>query len=62
VAAIAVLVCHCAVYTVNTGNDFVGTAFLRLGPFAVAMFFAISGFLLYRPFVVAQLARGRRQR
>jgi peptidoglycan/LPS O-acetylase OafA/YrhL len=54
VAAIAVLICHCAVYTANPGTDFIGSALLRLGPFGVAVFFAISRFLLYRPFVAAQ--------
>jgi peptidoglycan/LPS O-acetylase OafA/YrhL len=55
IAAVAVVMTHCAVYTNNVDGGVFDLVWLRVGQFALAIFFAISGFLLYRPFVAAQL-------
>ena len=58
VAALAVLVLHVALlsgYASRTENG-IG-AFLARGDVGVSVFFVLSGFLLYRPFVVARLAQ-----
>jgi peptidoglycan/LPS O-acetylase OafA/YrhL len=58
VAALAVLVTHTAFLSGFNGHGFLGQITARLDA-GVALFFVISGFLLYRPFVAARL-RGRR--
>jgi peptidoglycan/LPS O-acetylase OafA/YrhL len=55
IAAIAVVLCHAGGLTVSPGAGFVSHA-----EAGVALFFAISGFLLYRPFVSARLNGARR--
>ena len=64
-AAIAVVVTHCAAYTNNlpttTDHSAIEVVYLRVGQLGVCMFFALSGFLLYRPFLAAQIERGRPQ-
>jgi peptidoglycan/LPS O-acetylase OafA/YrhL len=55
IAALAVLVTHAAYVTGATGRMSAGAVFARLES-GVAVFFAISGFLLYRPFAAAHLA------
>lgn len=50
IAAIAVVICHAGGLTVTGGDGFVTRA-----EAGVALFFAISGFLLYRPFVSGRL-------
>ncbi|HEY6760449.1 MAG TPA: acyltransferase [Baekduia sp.] len=58
VAACAVVVTHTAFLSGVNGKGFVGEITARLDA-GVALFFVISGFLLYRPFVAARL-HGRR--
>ena len=59
IAALAVLVAHVAGWTgLTTGNAAVGAYTARLGEFGVAVFFVISGFLLYRPYALAHLRGG----
>jgi peptidoglycan/LPS O-acetylase OafA/YrhL len=55
IAALSIVVTHCAAITgFNTGNPLGAyTARLNMG---VAFFFVISGFLLYRPFLAARFA------
>jgi peptidoglycan/LPS O-acetylase OafA/YrhL len=53
IAAIAVLVTH--VSFVTTANRVVGGSYFARFDSGVAIFFVISGFLLYRPFVAAAL-------
>ena len=64
-AAIAVVVTHCAAYTNNlpttTDHSAIELVYLRVGQLGVCMFFALSGFLLYRPFLAAQIEGGRPQ-
>ena len=50
IAAIAVVLCHAGGLVVASGAGFISHA-----EAGVALFFAISGFLLYRPFVSARL-------
>src|SRR3954451_24300074 len=57
VAAVAVLVTHTAFLSGFNGHGFPGQITARLDA-GVALFFVISGFLLYRPFVAARY-RGR---
>jgi len=55
-AAIGVVVYHVAGYSQLTSDGSFGAGMLgNLGNFGVAVFFLLSGFLLYRPFVVAHL-------
>lgn len=59
VAAIGVLVYHVAGNAKLTGGGSLGAAFLNnLGNYGVAVFFLLSGFLLYRPFASAHLVNG----
>jgi peptidoglycan/LPS O-acetylase OafA/YrhL len=58
VAAMAVLITHTAFLSGFNGHGFPGQITARLDC-GVALFFVISGFLLYRPFVAARL-QGRR--
>jgi len=54
VAALGVVVYHVAGYEgYATGDSLVNRFFNNLGNFGVAIFFLLSGFLLYRPFVMA---------
>lgn len=55
IAAIAVVLCHAGGLTVASGAGFISHA-----EAGVALFFAISGFLLYRPLVSARLNGARR--
>ena len=59
VASLAVFTCHSSgwLWYVQVGwaPAIVQSSFARLGHFGVAIFFVISGFLLYRPFVLAHL-------
>ncbi len=58
-AAIMVVAFHVAgpATGVNAGDSWVADYTNQLGRLGVSIFFAISGFLLYRPFVVAHLGR-----
>jgi peptidoglycan/LPS O-acetylase OafA/YrhL len=58
VAAIAVVATHVGYQTGTTGQGLFG-AFLSRMDIGVALFFALSGFLLYRPWAVAQEHRRR---
>src|SRR4051812_32160566 len=53
-AALAVLVTHTAFLSGFNGRGFAGEVTARLDV-GVTLFFVISGFLLYRPFVAARL-------
>lgn len=56
-AALAVVVHHVGLY-VGAHGDIAGGEVLRRLDVGVPVFFALSGFLLYRPFVAARAARG----
>jgi peptidoglycan/LPS O-acetylase OafA/YrhL len=58
VAACAVVITHTAFLSGFNGHGFAGQITARLDA-GVALFFVISGFLLYRPFVAARLHGGR---
>ncbi|HEX6421938.1 MAG TPA: acyltransferase family protein [Acidimicrobiales bacterium] len=58
-AALGVLVTHVALKTGFTVNDARGHYLARLDV-GIAIFFVLSGFLLYRPFVARRLAGGSR--
>lgn len=54
IAALGVVVYHVAGYANLTGSPTLTSKFLNnLGNYGVAVFFLLSGFLLYRPFVMA---------
>src|SRR4051812_39101220 len=57
VAALAVFACHSSGWAWYVRADWapvpVQSSFARLGYVGVAVFFVISGFLLYRPYVLA---------
>ena len=56
IAALAVVVAHAASWTgLDTKATAVGPYLARAGQFGVAVFFVISGFLLYRPFAASHL-------
>ena len=55
-----IIVVHVAGVTIVINRDFVGETMNALGLMAPTAFFAISGFLLYRPFVAAHAADRRR--
>jgi peptidoglycan/LPS O-acetylase OafA/YrhL len=59
VAVLSVLVTHTAFLSGFNGKGFLGSVTARLDS-GVALFFVISGFLLYRPFVSARYQRGER--
>ena len=60
VAAMSVLLTHASGATnFNSADDIVGPYLARFNA-GVAVFFVVSGFLLYRPFVAARLAGTRR--
>jgi peptidoglycan/LPS O-acetylase OafA/YrhL len=56
-----VVLTHCAVYTDNLGHDLPELLYLRAGHLALCVFFGLSGFLLYRPFLAAQFEGRPRQ-
>ncbi len=57
VAACGVVFHHIGVQSLYASYDgLLGLILVNLGGFGVAVFFLISGFLLYRPFVLAQLS------
>ncbi len=57
VAACGVVLHHVGVQSLYASYDgLIGPVLVNLGSFGVAVFFLISGFLLYRPFVLAQLS------
>ncbi len=59
VAALGVVVYHVAGNAKLTSGRSLGAAFLNnLGNYGVAVFFLLSGFLLYRPFAAAHLGGG----
>ncbi|MEY2568967.1 MAG: hypothetical protein QOE35_3496 [Actinomycetota bacterium] len=55
IAALAVVVSHVAAASGLTQTAGIGAYTNRLGTFGVAVFFVISGFLLYRPYAFAHL-------
>jgi peptidoglycan/LPS O-acetylase OafA/YrhL len=55
IAALSVVVHHVADATGSYSSTFLGAFFARMDA-GVSVFFVLSGFLLYRPFVVAHLA------
>lgn len=57
-AALAILAFHVASFTGALANGLAGDALAVLGPRSLTLFFVISGFLLYRPYVSARV-RGR---
>ena len=59
IAALSVLVHHVAAASGTYSNDVFGPFFARMDS-GVSVFFVLSGFLLYRPFVAAHLAGGSR--
>jgi peptidoglycan/LPS O-acetylase OafA/YrhL len=54
IAALTIVVTHCAFLTGANSYHWLGPAFARFD-IGVAIFFLISGFLLYRPFVASHL-------
>jgi peptidoglycan/LPS O-acetylase OafA/YrhL len=56
VAAVAVVATHVGYQTGQTLHGLLGSILSRLD-IGVALFFALSGFLLYRPWVVSQMSR-----
>ena len=59
--AVAIVVTHCAAYTQNLHGRIDNLLMLRFGQLGLCIFFGLSGFLLYRPFLAAQLEGGRKQ-
>ena len=51
-----VFACHAFLFWLVVHNDESGPAFSYLGRFGVAIFFVISGLVIYRPFVQARMA------
>jgi peptidoglycan/LPS O-acetylase OafA/YrhL len=60
-AALAIVLTHCAAYSDNLGSTPFELVYLRAGQLGLVVFFGLSGFLLYRPFLAAQLKGGRAQ-
>lgn len=58
IAAVAILLFHVCALTAALDRPVIGDAVAVLGPRSLVLFFVISGFLLYRPFVAAR-ALGR---
>lgn len=56
VASLAVVATHAAFWTGRYSSDTIGLMWARLD-FGVALFFALSGFLLFRPWLVALIRR-----
>jgi peptidoglycan/LPS O-acetylase OafA/YrhL len=56
VAATLVFACHASLFWFAFHNDETGRVFPYLGRFGVAIFFVISGLVIYRPFVQARAA------
>jgi peptidoglycan/LPS O-acetylase OafA/YrhL len=61
IAALSVLVVHAAVITLAINNPYYGH-FVRFLETGVTVFFLISGFLLYRPFVAGRAGQARAPR
>lgn len=59
--AISIVFAHCAAFTDNQGSAPFELLYLRTGQLGLVIFFGLSGFLLYRPFLAAQLEGGRPQ-
>lgn len=59
IAAFAVLVTHAAYWTGHYTDDYVGRLLARM-EFGVALFFVLSGYLLFRPWVSASTTPGTR--
>jgi peptidoglycan/LPS O-acetylase OafA/YrhL len=57
IAVVSVIAFHVASITDKLGRGLTGRTAEVLGAQAVIVFFVISGFLLYRPFVAARVAR-----
>lgn len=60
IAAVSILAFHVASLTGALTNPFLGDVLAVLGPRALTLFFVVSGFLLYRPYVAARAAGTRR--
>lgn len=62
IAAVSILAFHVASLTAFLEQPVLGDALAVLGPRSLILFFVISGFLLYRPYVAARVTGRRRPR